>query len=199
MGSLGEWRARLLAHGITFQDHFQLTPAPYCDALVSVCACLLSISRLRYRRGPPARKQATMGEKIDEFSKKLRDDLTAADNRLQDLKGQVENANQETREAIQAKLDQAKANLDEQKRKAEDRQQRIKSYLDDKVTETQHDINDWKTKREIKKLERRAERREGYAADTVLIAMAAIDEANFAVLEALEARFDAEDAQGASA
>jgi hypothetical protein len=29
--------------------------------------------------------------------------------------------------------------------------------------------------------------------------MAAIDEANFAVLEALEARFDAEDAQGASA
>jgi chromosome segregation ATPase len=140
-----------------------------------------------------------MGEKIDEFCNDLRDDLTAADKRLQDLKGQVENANQETREAVQAKLDQAKANLDQQKSKAEDRQQRIKSYLDEKVTETQHDINDWKTKREIKKLERRAERREGYAADTVIIAMAAIDEANLAVLEALDARFDAEDAQGASA
>jgi chromosome segregation ATPase len=140
-----------------------------------------------------------MGEKINEFCNELRDDLTAADNRLQDLKDQVENANRETREAIQAKLDQAKANLDEQKRKGEDRQQRIKSYLDDKVTETQHDINDWKTKREITKLERRAERRESYAADTVLIAMAAIDEANLAVLEALDARFDAEDAQGASA
>jgi len=140
-----------------------------------------------------------MGEKIDEFCNELRDDLTAADSRLQGLKGQVENANRETREAIQAKLDQAKADLDEHKRKAEDRQQRIKSYLDDKVAETQHDINDWKTKREIKKLERRAERRESYASDTVLIAMVAIDEANFAVLEALEARLDAEDAQGASA
>lgn len=140
-----------------------------------------------------------MGEKINEFCNELRDDLTAADNRLQDLKGQVENANQETREAIQAKLDQAKADLDEHKRKAEDRQQRIKSYLDEKVAETQHDIDDWKTKRQIKKLERRADRRESYAADTVIIAMAAIDEANFAVLEALDARLDAEDAQGASA
>ena len=140
-----------------------------------------------------------MGEKIDEFCNDLRDDLTAADKRLQDLKGQVENANQETREAVQAKLDQARANLDQQKSKAEDRQQRIKSYLDEKVAETQHDINDWKTKREIKKLERRAERREGYAADTVIIAMAAIDEANLAVLEALDARFDAEDTQGARA
>lgn len=139
-----------------------------------------------------------MGEKIDEFCNELRDELTAADNRLQYLKVQVENANQETREAIQLKLDQAKADLEEQKRKAEDRRHQVKSYLEERVAETQHDISDWKKRREIKKLERRAERRENYAADTVFFAMAAIDEANVAVLEALDARLDVEDAEAAS-
>lgn len=140
-----------------------------------------------------------MGEKIDEFCSDLRDDLTAAENRLQYLKVQVDNAGQETREAIQTKLDQAKSDLEEQKHKADERQHRIKSYLEDKVAEAEHDINDWKAKRELKKLEKRAERREYYAADTVLIAMAAIDEANVAILEALEARLDADDAEAANA
>lgn len=140
-----------------------------------------------------------MGEKIDEFCSDLRDDLTAAENRLQYLKVQVDNAGQETREAIQTKLDQAKSDLEEQKHKADERQHRVKSYLEDKVAEAQHDISDWKAKHELKKLEKRAERREYYAADTVLIAMAAIDEANVAILEALEARLDADDAEAANA
>ena len=140
-----------------------------------------------------------MGEKIDQFCNELRDELTAADNRLQHLKGQLETANQETREAIQSKLDKAKADLDERKRTAEDRRQQVKSYLEEKLAEAQHDIDDWKKRREIKKLERRAERSEKYAADTVLFAMAAIDEANVAILEALDARLDVEEAEGASA
>ena len=139
-----------------------------------------------------------MGAKIDEFCDDLRSDLTAADNRLQDLKGQLETANQETREAIQAKLDKAKANLEAQKRKAEERRHDVKSYLEEKVAEAQHDIDDWKKRREIKKLEKRAQRREEYAADTILFAMAAIDEANVAVLEALDARLDVEDAEAAA-
>lgn len=140
-----------------------------------------------------------MSEKIDQFCNELRDDLTAAENRLQYLKVQVESANQETRKAIQSKLDQAKADLEEQKRKTDDRRHQVKSYLEEKVAEAQHDIDDWKTKREIKKLETRAQRRENYAADTVFFAMAAIDEANVAILEALDARLDVEDAETASA
>jgi DNA anti-recombination protein RmuC len=140
-----------------------------------------------------------MGEKIDQFCNELREELTAADNRLQYLKVQVENANRETRNAIQAKLDQAKADLEEQQRKAEDRRHEVKRYFEGKVAEAEHDIEDWKKRREIKKLEKRAQRRERYAADTVLFAMASIDEATVAILEALAARLDVEDAEAASA
>ena len=140
-----------------------------------------------------------MGQKIDEFCNDLRSDLTEADNRLQGLKGQIEKANEETRDAIEAKLQQAKSDLEAQKRKAEDRQHDVKSYLEEKRAEAKHDIDDWKKKRELKKLEKRAERRERYAADTILFAMAAIDEANVAVLEALESRLDADDAEAATA
>jgi chromosome segregation ATPase len=140
-----------------------------------------------------------MGQKIDEFCNDLRNDLTEADNRLQGLKGQIEKANEETRDAIETKLQQAKSDLEAQKRKAEDRQHEVKSYLEEKRAEAKHDIDDWKKKRELKKLEKRAERRESYAADTLLFAMAAIDEANVAVLEALEARLDADDAEAATA
>ena len=45
---------------------------------------------------------------------------------------------------------------------------------------------------------RTPERRENYAADAIFIAAAAIDEANVAFLEALEARLDAEEAHGAA-
>jgi len=58
--------------------------------------------------------------------------------------------------------------------------------------------NDWKQKRELHRLDKRAERRENYAADAIFIAAAAIDEANVAFLEALEARLDAEEAHGAA-
>ena len=139
-----------------------------------------------------------MGEKIDQFCNDLNKDLTEADNRLQHLKAQLETANRETRDAIQAKLEEAKSSLDQQKQKAKDREHQIKSYLEEKKAEAQHDIADWKKRREIKKLEKRAERREEYAADTILIAMAAIDEAHVAVLEALDARLDADEAQASA-
>jgi hypothetical protein len=138
-----------------------------------------------------------MGEKIDQFCNELREELTAADNRLQYLKVQVENANRETRNAIQAKLDQAKADLEEQQRKAEDRRHEVRRYFEEKVAEAEHDIG--KKRREVKELEKHAQRRERYAADTVLFAMASIDEATVAILEALAARLDVEDAEAASA
>jgi hypothetical protein len=139
-----------------------------------------------------------MGERIDQFTNDLRDKLNAADNRLDHLKAQLENAGQETQDAIESKLNQAKADIEEQKTKVKDGQQRAKDFLAADLAETKQDIHSWKQNREIKKLEKRAERRENYAADTVLFAMAAIDEANVAILEALEARLDADDALATS-
>ena len=49
-------------------------------------------------------------------------------------------------------------------------------------------------KREIHKLEKRADNAEDYAATAIVIAAAAVDEAEIAILEAVGARMLAEDA-----
>lgn len=65
---------------------------------------------------------------------------------------------------------------------------------EEKQAEVQSKVEEWKVKREIGELNRRAERAENYAASVVVVAMAAIDEAEEAILEAMAARLDADKA-----
>ena len=58
------------------------------------------------------------------------------------------------------------------------------------------DVEEWKARREVKQLEYRADRAENYAATSIAVAMAAIEEAREATLEALSTRLDAEVAKG---
>jgi hypothetical protein len=62
------------------------------------------------------------------------------------------------------------------------------------VSETKEAVKDWKAKRETKKLNSRADRAEEYAADSIDYAIAAIDQAEEAILDAVIARCDADDA-----
>jgi hypothetical protein len=57
-------------------------------------------------------------------------------------------------------------------------------------------VEDWKEKREKEKLLHRAEKAEEYAAAAIVLAAAAIQEAEVATLEAIEARHTAEAALG---
>lgn len=54
----------------------------------------------------------------------------------------------------------------------------------------------WKASREVKKLEHQADKAEDYAATATFLAMATMDEAEKATLEAIAARLDAEVAAG---
>jgi hypothetical protein len=62
----------------------------------------------------------------------------------------------------------------------------------------QSSVDEWKASREVKKLEHRAAKAEDYAATSVYLAMAMMEEAEAATLTAICSRMDAEAANGNS-
>jgi len=71
----------------------------------------------------------------------------------------------------------------------------IKERADEKKAATSDKITEWKSKRELSKLQGRADKAERYAAAASAVAVAALDEAEEASLEAWLARQDANSAQ----
>ena len=63
------------------------------------------------------------------------------------------------------------------------------------MAEVKEAINEWKAKHEVRKLNARAERSEAYADAAMVLALASIDEAEEAALEAVAARMDADAAK----
>jgi len=72
------------------------------------------------------------------------------------------------------------------------------AWLSDKKQQSDDQIRTWRQKRELTHLERRADRAEEYTINTVVMAMMDADEAEVAVLDALDARVDADVAAGAA-
>jgi hypothetical protein len=54
-------------------------------------------------------------------------------------------------------------------------------------------IEEWKHGREVRKLEKRAQRAEDYAAERAWLATVAVEEAEYATLEAIAARLEADE------
>jgi hypothetical protein len=96
---------------------------------------------------------------------------------------------------LRVKLDEARTKLQAQKDRVQKARADFEGWAELKRTETKEAINEWKAKREARKLNARAERTEAYAEDAVVLAMASVDEAEAAVLEAVAARLDADATQ----
>ena len=134
-----------------------------------------------------------MSEKIDQFCNNLRDRLTKVDDRIQGFKASVDSVNAKAKADIQSQLDKVKADFEARKRKSEEAHERIKANIEEKKAETEAKIEEWKHGREVKKLERRAQRAEDYAADRAWLAMLSVEEAEYAMLEAIAARIEADE------
>jgi hypothetical protein len=136
-----------------------------------------------------------MGQRIDKFSEDLRLKLTNIDSGLSGLKakldGKAQNAEQEARsyfEKVQKRIEQDRA-------KVSTAQTEVKNWLEQRKTATRDTIAEWKAKRETSKLQNRADKAEHYAAAAIVVALAGVDEAEQAALEAWLARQDANSAQ----
>ena len=129
-----------------------------------------------------------MSEKIDQFCENLRTRLNSVDEKLNAVKSNIKAADQKNRAAIQGQLDKAKSAIEAERQKAKDRKAKLDQRFDELKADTDTKIQEWKTKRELKKLSHRADRAEDYAAWSIDVAMSAVAEAEFATLEAIDAR-----------
>jgi hypothetical protein len=133
-----------------------------------------------------------MSQKVDEFCENLRVKLTGMETRLNGLKAKVEHDREGTKAAIDERIDEARTAIHSTKDDARAARERMAAQLEDKKTETEDKVAEWKHNREVSKLEGRAEDLEAYASWAILVAVDALDEADFATLRAIQARLDAD-------
>jgi predicted nucleic acid-binding Zn-ribbon protein len=136
-----------------------------------------------------------MGARIDQFSEDLRQKLTIADSGLDGLKAKIDSKAVHVEQDVQSHLDRVHKRVEQGRAKVAAAQADIKEWADAKKTATSDEVAAWKAKRELSKLQGRADSAERYAAAASAVAVAALDEAEEASLEAWLARRDANSAQ----
>jgi hypothetical protein len=96
---------------------------------------------------------------------------------------------------VQSHLNRVHKRVEQGRAKVAAAQADIKEWAEEEKTATSNKIAEWKAKCEVSKLQGRADRAERYAAAASTVAVAALDEAEEASLEAWLARQDANSAQ----
>src|SRR4029453_8194048 len=130
----------------------------------------------------------------DTVKQKLSEQIDAAKTKLDAVKRELAGMHEEDLQALQEHREQIRQRVDQQRERARETQASIERWKQEKVAHTQDAIRSWRERREMEKLQSRAERAEAYAVDMVTVAANDFDEAEQAVLEAIAARYEAEQA-----
>ena len=130
--------------------------------------------------------------KTDDLKQKLAQHIDTARGKLDALKKDVVAIHEEDLEMLRQKQDELHARLDRQREQARKLQSDIANWKNEKVAHTQEAVASWRQRREIAKLQDRAEHAEDFALRMVNLAAIDFEEAEQAILDAVAARFDAE-------
>ena len=136
-----------------------------------------------------------MMNKSDEFCKKLHTKLDAGVDHLKTIKTHLEAVPKEAEAAIQTKVDAAKATLATQKEAAAAAKARLRELVEEKKEETKDLVTEWKAKHDHEKLEKRAKRAQKHAETLVDVTLFSALEAEEAILDAIAALKDADEAK----
>jgi hypothetical protein len=134
------------------------------------------------------------GKTADDLKQKLSQHIDAAKTKLEALKKDLVGIHQEDVKTLQQRREQIRQRVDEQKESARKMREDIAAWTQEKKAHTQEAIGSWRRQRQVDKLEARAERAGDYAVEMVNVAVYDFDEAEQAILEAIAARYDAEQA-----
>lgn len=135
-----------------------------------------------------------MSEKIDKFCENLRVKMTNVESNLNKAGENLKTAPQQAADGVRSRIDSAKAHHLEYKQRAVDAKVKLDEHVMAKKAEVKSEVAEWKTNREIHRLEAWADEAESYAEAALEYAAACVVEADLATLEAIEARLDAEEA-----
>ncbi len=130
--------------------------------------------------------------KSDDLKQKLAQHIDTARGKLDALKKEIVSMHEQDMDVLREKQDEVRARLDRQKDQARSLQADIATWKNEKVAHTQEAIASWRQRRELAKLQDRAEHAEDFALRMVNLAAMDFEEAQQAVLDAVAARFDAE-------
>ena len=131
---------------------------------------------------------------IDELGKKLHSKLDECIDQLKTSKQHFESLKKETETNIEVKLRAAKENVAAKKQEACAAKEKVEELIEAKKAETTEAVADWKANHHLKKLEKRAEHAEKYAEACIVLARYYAVEADVAILEAVAARQDVDNA-----
>jgi predicted nucleic acid-binding Zn-ribbon protein len=140
-----------------------------------------------------------MGQRIDQFCESLRLKLTNVASNMDGLKTKIDVKAQGAEQDVRSHLDSTKKRIEQGRAKVSAAQADMKNWVEQRKTVTSDKIAEWKAKREIGKLQGRADQAERYAEAAIDVAVAAVDEAEQASLEAWLARQDADFVQNKQA
>ena len=129
---------------------------------------------------------------IKKSAKQLHDNLEMVEERVKSLRDNIQSVPKQPHIEIQSKLEQAKANLSNKKRELEGYRAKLQIQFEEKESELNSNVEKWKSWREISQMEIHAYNAENYAAKATYLAIATMEEAEKAILEAIAARLDAE-------
>lgn len=127
---------------------------------------------------------------------RFQEQLAKVQQRLASAKQDIDDLEAQDRETIHRKADEIRARMKQEQEKADKMRSDISNWIQAKKEQTEDKIASWRQKRDVERLQRRADRAEDYAVNVVVNALIDADEAELAVLDALEARLDAESASG---
>lgn len=133
-----------------------------------------------------------MSDKIDQFCDDLKVRLNDIEAQLLRVKDKLGSASKDAEETIKTKLVEARSQVESKKEEMVAVKNTMAKRLESKKEEIEAEVAAWKEKREQEKLLKHAEQAEEYAVAAILIAAAAAEEAEVAVLEAIDARKMAE-------
>jgi hypothetical protein len=126
-----------------------------------------------------------------ELKQKLQKGIEEARQRTDELKRELDAMQADDKEVLRQLRERARERADGYKQNAQELRANADAWRRERASHTSEAIASWKQRRELNKLQKRAERAEDYAADAVAIAIMEIDAAGEAMFEAVDARLEA--------
>ncbi len=139
-----------------------------------------------------------MSAKIDQFCNDLRARLSTVEGRVYSLKASIQALPRDSEESVRKKLDRVRHQFQVRREHLDQTHADFDALAQEDLAETEDAIGRWSANRESRKLDTQADLAAEYAADSIDLAWAAINDAEEAILAAMVARLDAEAAKSSA-
>jgi hypothetical protein len=129
-----------------------------------------------------------MSDRLNQCCDRLKEEIKIAEACLADMGQHLASASEERVEGLDARLKHAADQCNARRDQARNAALGIRQFLEQTGSEVLSKYEDWKTDREIEKIEKQADKLEDQAANAVVLAAFALLEAEVTIVKALKAR-----------